>query len=207
MPFSLLVVSADLAQSRLFSPHGPCFILPKSSCPARSQLAPFPWGLCAPVPKHLLPISWCRLKAHTQNQRPSVLTARQNCHRPWSAQEASATPGPHPSSECDRRVGRAPRGRAASAQLGWGRGPPACALPHQVLTSLQPSRWWGQPGELGQRHRDRLLGVCPARAATPEGWPRAQCVLPEPTPSPPPASLPAPSTQLPNSLPSFLSSG
>ncbi|XP_036706908.1 segment polarity protein dishevelled homolog DVL-3 isoform X3 [Balaenoptera musculus] len=40
---------------------------------------------------------WCRLRAHTQSQLPSVLTTHRNCHRPWSAQEALGTPGPHPS--------------------------------------------------------------------------------------------------------------
>ncbi|KAB0391129.1 hypothetical protein E2I00_002193, partial [Balaenoptera physalus] len=31
------------------------------------------------------------------SQLPSVLTTHRNCHRPWSAQEALGTPGPHPS--------------------------------------------------------------------------------------------------------------
>lgn len=148
MHFSLLVVSSDLAQSRLFFPHVPCFILPKASCPAISQLAPFPWGLCTPVPMHLLPISWCRLKAHTQNQRPSVLTAQQNYHRPWSAREASAIPGPHPSSECDRWVGRAP-GEAASAQLrARGGGPQPAPSPTKSPLPYSPHAGGGSQENL-----------------------------------------------------------
>lgn len=142
-----------------------------------------PWCPRA-IPSHFLPISWCQLKAHTQSQLPSVLITHRSCHLPWSAQEASGTPGRHPSSECDLRVDRAcGEGQVSSAQ-GWGREPPACPLPHQVLSSLQPSCWWGQPGEPGQRHRDGLLGVCPAGAASQEGRPRAQCVFPEQMPSP-----------------------
>lgn len=64
----------------------------------------FPWCPCTTLPTHSIPISWCLLRAHTQRQLPFVLTTHQTCHRPWSAQEALGTPGPHHSSECDLRV-------------------------------------------------------------------------------------------------------
>lgn len=197
-------------QVSLHSPVSFPSVSPASFSPSLHALpeANYPTSPWCPraIPSHFLPISWCQLKAHTQSQLPSVLITHRSCHLPWSAQEASGTPGRHPSSECDLKVDRAcGEGQVSSAQ-GWGREPPACPLPHQVLSSLQPSCWWGQPGEPGQRHRDGLLGVCPAGAASQEGRPRAQCVFPEQMPSP---SLcpPTASTQLTTSLPSFLSSG
>lgn len=97
--------------------------LPEASYPA-SPSCP-----CAMLPTHFLPISWCQLKAHTQSQLPSVLITRQSCHRPWNAQEALGTLGPHPSSECDPRLGRAYGGGPHQLSPGLGEGAPSLPPP------------------------------------------------------------------------------
>lgn len=100
-----------------------------SLMPCQKPTIPFSLGPCALLSMHFLPISWCRLRAHTQSQLPSVLTTHRNCHRPWSAQEALGTPGPHPSSECDLRVGRAHGGGLRQLSSGLGEGAPSLPPP------------------------------------------------------------------------------
>lgn len=201
MPFSSRRLQADLAQSRLFLPPWPLLHSPLSlHAPARSQLALFLGPLC-PSTQASSPHQLVSAEGSHPELRPSVLIPGRTATAMEHREARGDSPVPHPSSECDRRAGRAPRGRAASAQLGWGRGPQP-ALPHQVLSSLQPSRWWGQPGELGHNlHRDRPL--VSAQRERPEGWPRAQCVSSlNSTPSHPQhLSLPLPPSY--PTLPSF----
>lgn len=125
-------VSLAAGQPSLRSPVSFPSASPASFAPSLRALpeANYPTSPCPPaIPSHFLLISWCQLKARTQSQLPSVLITHRSCRLPWSAQEASGTPGRRPSSECDLRVHRVcGEGQLSSAQ-GWGREPPAGPLP------------------------------------------------------------------------------
>lgn len=127
----------------MHSPFSPASISPGSFSPSLHAMPEasyllYPWCPRTILPTHSFPVSWYLPRAPTQSQLHSVPTTHQNCHRPWSAQEALGTPGPHPSSECGLRVERAHGGSLLQVNPGLGGGNPQPA-PSPTKSSLPHS--------------------------------------------------------------------